>query len=279
MIPNDIDLKEQLELALSTARKAGSLLMEGFEKDKNIDRKSSAVDWVTQYDRASEELIVECLINANPDHGIMGEEGSRKESKRGYQWIIDPLDATNNYAHRFPIFAVSIGLYFKDEALVGVIYDPFREETFSAIRGEGAYLVSPRGNQRLQVSSTTDLEQSLLATGFPYDRQTSSHNNIREVKAFVESAQGVRRPGCAALDMAYVACGRLDGYWEFKLFAWDMAAARLIVEESGGKFTSPDGGPIIMNEKLSVLASNGHIHSQMVNVLSAVKTQRESMKK
>ena len=276
MESKNIDLKDQLELALSIAQDAGKLLMEGFEKDKTIDRKSSSVDWVTEYDRASEDLIVQGLISANPDHGIMGEEGTRKESKHGYQWYIDPLDATNNYAHRFPVFAVSIGLYLNEEAQVGVVFDPFREESFSAIKGGGAYLVSPRGKQRIQVSSTTDLDQSLLATGFPYDRQTSSHNNILEVKAFVESAQGVRRPGCAALDMAYVACGRLDGYWEFKLFAWDMAAARLIVEESGGKFTQPDGKPIVMNETLSVLASNGIIHQQMLDVLSIAKSQREN---
>ena len=271
----NVDLKGQLNIAVEVAHDAGQLLLEGFEKEKTIDRKSSAVDWVTEYDRASEDLIVKRLIAANPDHGIVGEEGSRKEGSTGYTWYIDPLDATNNYAHSFPIFAVSIGLYLNEEPLVGVVYDPVRADTFTGLRGQGAFLSTPGGSKQLFVSSTNDLNQSLLATGFPYDRQTSRHNNISEVKAFVETAQGIRRPGCAALDMVYVACGRLDGYWEYKLFAWDMAAARLIVEEAGGKFTKPDGNPIIMEEKLSVLASNGHIHDQMLQVLSRARLERQ----
>jgi len=269
------DLKGQLNIAVEAAHVAGQLLLEGFEKEKTIDRKSSEVDWVTEYDRASEDLIVKRLIGANPDHGIVGEEGSRKEGSSGYTWYIDPLDATNNYAHKFPIFAVSIGLYLYEEPLVGVVYDPVRGDTFTGLTGQGAFLSTSGGSKQLFVSSTNDLNQSLLATGFPYDRQTSRHNNISEVKAFVETAQGIRRPGCAALDMVYVACGRLDGYWEYKLFSWDMAAARLIVEEAGGKFTMPDGKPIIMEEKLSVLASNGHIHDQMLQVLSRARLERQ----
>jgi myo-inositol-1(or 4)-monophosphatase len=270
-----INLHDQLELALATAHEAGQLLVDGFEKEKNIDQKSSEVDWVTEYDRASEELIVNRLLEMNPEHGIVGEEGSRIEGSSGYSWYIDPLDATNNYAHRFPIFAVSIGLYSGEVPLVGVVYDPLRKETFSAVKGEGANLIKPIGEKRLQVSAAKYLKQSLLATGFPYDRHTSVHNNTAEVKAFVESAQGVRRPGCAALDMVYVAAGRIDGYWEYKLFSWDMAAARLIVEESGGRFTHPDGSPLLMQEQLSVLASNGHIHNQMLEVLSRTRSERE----
>ena len=269
-----IYLHDQLEIAVTAAYDAGQLLLEGFEKDKHIDQKSSAVDWVTEYDRASEELIVSRLLERNPEHGIVGEEGSRIQGTSGYKWYIDPLDATNNYAHRFPIFAVSIGLYLEETPLVGVVYDPLRSETFTAIKGQGASLVTPSGKKRLQVSSAEILRQSLLTTGFPYDRHTSRHNNTAEVKAFVESAQGVRRPGCASLDMAYVAAGRVDGYWEYKLFSWDIAAANVIVLEAGGKTTQPDGSPLVMEEKLSVLASNGLIHNQMLEVLAKVESER-----
>jgi myo-inositol-1(or 4)-monophosphatase len=270
------ELRNHLALAIDIAHEAGNLLLEGFEQEISIDQKSSAVDWVTKYDRASEKLIVDRLLSANPDHGIVGEEGSRKEGTSGYKWYIDPLDATNNYAHRFPIFAVSIALYFHEIGLVGVVYDPIRKETFTGVRGDGSLLITPSGKQNLAVSSITNLQRSLIATGFPYDRQTSQHNNVAEVKAFVNTAQGIRRPGCAALDMVYVAAGRLDGYWEYKLFVWDMAAARVIVEESGGDFTKPDGQGIILEEKLSVLVSNGHIHDQMLQVLAKEKIERNS---
>jgi myo-inositol-1(or 4)-monophosphatase len=265
-------LQDQLKLGIETAHEAGSLLLEGFYKEKNIQQKSSAVDWVTEYDRASEKLIVDRLLSKYPDHGVLGEEGSRIPGSSGLNWIIDPLDATNNFAHRFPIFAVSIALYHQDTPLVGVIYDPMKKETFSAAQGAGAFLSTPERNGQLQVSSTKELTQSLLATGFPYDRHTSDQNNIKETGAFIRSAQGVRRPGCAALDMVYVAAGRLDGYWELKLFIWDIAAARLIVEEAGGRVSGPDGGALRMDEKLSVVMSNGHIHQSMLDV---IRTARE----
>ena len=271
------ELLQQLDLAKETAYEAGALLVQGFEKEKNIDRKSSAVDWVTEYDQACEKMIVEKLLAANPEHGIMGEEGSRIEGSSPYKWYIDPLDGTNNYAHRFPIFSVSIALYHEETPLVGVVYDPLREEAFHSTRGGGAYLTSPKGERQLKVSDTTVLQQSLLATGFPYDRQTSRHNNTIEVAAFIRTAQGVRRPGSAALDMVYVAAGRLDGYWEYKLYAWDMAAARLIVEEAGGKFTQPDGQPVVMVEKLSLAVSNGHIHQQMLDVLKQAQAERDTI--
>lgn len=276
MVQKPINLQGQLELAVKTAHAAGQLLVKGFDQKKTIDQKSSEVDWVTEYDRASEKLIVDRLLTANPDHGIVGEEGSRINGTSGYKWYIDPLDATNNYAHQFPIFAVSIALYFNEDPLVGVVYDPLRKETFTGLKGGGAFIHSPTQETQLRVSQAIILKNSLLATGFPYDRQSSRHNNITEVAAFIKYAQGVRRPGCAALDMSYVAAGRLDGYWEFKLYVWDMAAARLIVEEAGGKFSQPDGSPVVMDEQLSVLANNGHIHQQMLQVLSMVKPERES---
>jgi myo-inositol-1(or 4)-monophosphatase len=263
----NMEFQNQLDLAIKTAHEAGELLLEGFYKEKSIQQKSSAVDWVTEYDQKSEKLIVDRLISRNPDHGVLGEEGSRIDGSSGFNWIIDPLDATNNFAHRFPIYAVSIALYDQDNPLVGVVYDPMRKETFTAIRGAGAKLSTPEGEIKLQVSDTKELKQSLLATGFPYDRHTSEENNIGEMGAFIRSAQGVRRPGCAALDMVYVAAGRLDGYWELKIFIWDMAAARLIVEEAGGRVSDPAGGNLHMDEKLSVVMSNGYIHEQMLDVI------------
>lgn len=269
-------LESYLTFAVKCAREAGQLLMEGFEKQVKVDHKSSAVDWVTEYDRASEALIVERIVAAYPEHGLVGEEGSRREGQDGYAWYIDPLDGTNNYAHHFPMFAVSIALYQNETPLVGVVFDPLRDELFTAIAGGGAHLTRPAGEHRLQVSTEEQLAASLLATGFPYDRHTSEHNNMTEVQAFSRRALDIRRAGSAALDIAYVAAGRLDGYWEFKLFTWDMAAARLLVEEAGGRFTKPDGSPLEMQGKLSACVSNGHIHEQMLAVLAAAAQQRSA---
>lgn len=273
------ELQKQLKLAIEVAHEAGSLLMKGFFEEKNIQQKSSAVDWVTEYDQASEKLIADKLLYTTPDHGILGEEGSRINGSSGYNWIIDPLDATNNFAHRFPIFTVSIALYYQGIPLIGVVYDPMRKETFTAIRGEGASLSSPAGERELKVSNTTEIQKSLLATGFPYDRQTSSRNNIQELSAFIRTAQGIRRPGCASLDMVYVSAGRLDGYWELKLFIWDMAAAWLIVEEAGGRVSNLDGQSLNMEEKLSVVMSNGQIHQQMVDVIHSVRKKNKEGEK
>ncbi|MBX3047527.1 MAG: inositol monophosphatase [Anaerolineales bacterium] len=267
-------LEQYLALAVSCAKEAGALLLEGFEKQKTIDHKSSPVDWVTEYDRASEQLIVERLTAAFPEHGLVGEEGSRREGKDGYAWYVDPLDGTTNYAHQFPMFAVTLALYKDDVPVVGVVFDPLRDELFTAKAGQGAYLTRASGTQRLQVSGAQVLATSLLATGFPYDSHTSPHNNSTELGFFVRKAQGIRRAGSAALDMAYVAAGRLDGYWEFKLFAWDMAAARLIVEEAGGRFTQPDGQPVRMDVQQSACVSNTRIHDEMLAVLAEAAQQR-----
>ena len=268
-------LSQHLELAQQTAREAGQLLLDGYDKEKHIDSKSSAVDWVTEYDKASEKLIVQKLQDAAPGYGILGEEGSDVESENGFRWIIDPLDGTNNYAHRFPMFCVSIALYHNETPLVGVVYDPLHQEMFYATKGGGAYLTTPNGTQPLHVSTADTLSSSLLATGFPYDRITSPHNNLTEMSKFIDKVQGIRRPGSAALDMCYVAAGRLDGYWEFKVYTWDMAAARLIVEEAGGTFTHTNGQPITLTRQLTLLASNGQIHQQMLALLNEAYTERE----
>jgi myo-inositol-1(or 4)-monophosphatase len=261
-----LDRQATLATAEAIAREAGALLMEGFGQEKRIEHKSSAVDWVTEYDQASEALIAGRLHAAFPDHGLVGEEGANSGGAGGYRWYIDPLDGTGNYAHDFPIFCVSMGLYYGREAVLGVIYDPVLDECFTAIAGEGAYLTSPRGRRRLRVTREPELIAGLLATGFPYDVHTSPDNNLNYLRAFTLSAQGIRRPGSAALDVAYVAAGRLDGYWELKVYCWDMAAAILMVQEAGGRVTFLDGRPITLEQRFDVLVSNGHLHEAMLAV-------------
>lgn len=263
-----LDRQKTLEIAVDVAREAGALLMEGFGQEKHIERKSSAVDWVTQYDTAAEALITGRLQRAFPEHGLVGEEGTNTGSADGYRWYIDPLDGTGNYAHGFPIFCVSMGLYYGEDPVLGVIYDPVHEECFTAIAGEGAYLSGRLGDRRLQVTSETNLAAGLLATGFPYDVHTSPDNNLNYVNLFTRRAQGIRRPGSAALDAAYVAAGRLDGYWELKVYCWDMAAAILMVQEAGGQVTFLNGEPVRLIRRFDILVSNGHLHQPMLDIIA-----------
>ncbi len=260
-------IESAFELAFEMANQAGELLRNGFYAEKQIESKSSAIDWVTQFDTQAEELIVNAIRNAFPNHSIMGEEGSRIEGITPYRWYVDPIDGTNNFAHQFPVFCTSIAFYEGETPLCGIVLDPLRNEAFSAIRGQGAYLDSPVGRRKLSVTSATELNRSLIATGFPYDHQTNPHNNIAELALMLPQVQGIRRPGAAALDVVYVAAGRVDGYWEFGLQPWDMAAARLIVEEAGGKVTLPDGSPVVLSEPMSLLVTNGHIHEPMLAIL------------
>ncbi|HRN68426.1 MAG TPA: inositol monophosphatase family protein [Promineifilum sp.] len=263
------DQQKTLEIAVGIAREAGALLLDGFGREKRIEKKSSALDWVTQYDKASETLIVERLRQAFPDHALVGEEGTDTGGQGDYRWYIDPLDGTVNYAHGYPMFCVSMGLYHGDDPVLGVIYDPLRQECFTAIAGQGAYLDRPQGSRRLQVSRQTELVAALVMTGFPYDVHTSPENNLNYMSAFVRSAHGIRRSGSAALDAAYVAAGRLDGYWELKVYCWDMSAAVLIVQEAGGRVTFLDGRPFRLERRFDVLISNGHLHEQMQAVVNS----------
>lgn len=264
-----MDISDTLDIAISVAREAGALLTDGFGRAKEIERKSSAVDYVTQYDRASETLIVSRLRDAFPDHGLVGEEGT-EQAGQGLVWYIDPLDGTSNYAHGFPVYCVSMALYDGDRPLLGVIYNPNLDECFTAVAGRGAHIITPTGTQSLRVSGETELESSLLATGFPYDVHTSPLDNAAFVARFIKRAFGLRRAGSAALDMAYVAAGRLDGYWEFKLSAWDVAAGILMVQEAGGIVTAIDGKPLRFGRKMDLLASNGNIHDQMATIINEV---------
>ncbi len=268
-----MDLFRAHDVAVEAAEAAGVLLRRGLFEQKVVSRKSSAVDLLTQHDQAAEAVIVDKLKASFPSHRLITEEGSPdgKQSNNpgsSYTWYIDPLDGTNNFAHGYPVFCVSIALYENNRPLLGVITDPNRDERFSAIAGNGAYLSTNRKQVRLQVSQTETLLDSLLATGFPYDRHSNHENNVAQMGAFLKKAQGIRRGGAAALDMAYVAAGRLDGYWEFKLSSWDIAAGVCLVLEAGGRVSGMDGQPWIPKTKVSVIASNGRIHPAMMAVLA-----------
>jgi myo-inositol-1(or 4)-monophosphatase len=240
------------------AREAGTLLMGYFAKHVTIEYKGD-VDLVTEADRASEKLIVQRLQARWPEHGIVGEEGTRSATEAEYRWYVDPLDGTTNFAHGYPVFCVSIALVRHDGQLeVGVLYDPTRDEMFSAERGQSATL----NGKRLQVSKTKALAESLLGTGFPSHKR-HKNPNIHFYHQLTLRSHGVRRAGSAALDLANVASGRYDGFWEFNLNPWDTAAGVLIVQESGGMVTRFDGTPFRLDSR-EVLASNALIHQELL---------------
>ncbi|MEE9614839.1 MAG: inositol monophosphatase family protein [Thermodesulfobacteriota bacterium] len=249
------------DTAVSAAREAGGMLREKLGRAGTIEFKG-AVDLVTEMDRRAEELIVSRIRKVFPDHGILTEESEERVSASGCRWVIDPLDGTTNYAHGFPVFCVSIAFEDPEGLLFGVVYDPMLDETFTAERGGGAYL----NGERIRVSKTETLDRSLLATGFPYDVRTSERNNLDHFAEFAVRAQAIRRAGSAALDLAYVAAGRFDGFWEMKLRPWDVAAAGLMVSEAGGSIKDMDGGPF-SSATADVLASNGLIEGEMNEVL------------
>jgi len=258
--------------AIDISRETAALLIDGMRESKTLETKSSAIDLVTPYDREAEALIIERLRAAFPDHDYIAEEGEYGAiAEGGYVWYIDPIDGTNNFAHGIPFFAISLALYRGREPLFGLVHDPLRDEIFYAIVGRGAYLVTQNERrQRLAVSRAESLLQCLLASGFPYDRHTSQLDNVAQFAAFLKRAQGVRRMGAAALDLAYVAAGRLDGYWEYKLSSWDVAAGVLLVQEAGGRVTDLEGQPFQLTRAPELVASNGRVHEQMLGILAGV---------
>lgn len=268
-----MNLPETLNIAQQLSRGAGQILMEGFGGAQESVTKTSTVDLVTVYDGLAEDYITRELADAFPDHRLVGEEGTATAGDGPFVWYIDPLDGTVNYAHGFPIFAVSLGLYKGDRPQVGVVFDPTRDELFYATAGGGAFVRQGQGDPRpLKVSGATDLGQSLLATGFPYDRQHTDHDNVQQARAFLKRARGLRRPGAAALDVCYVAAGRLDGYWEYKLKIWDVAAAALILTEAGGRISHiPDGQPLRPDPVLDLVACTPGIEGEMFEVLKEAK--------
>lgn len=257
-------MQQLKNFAVDLAHKAGTLLMEKLDQSPAIHYKGD-INLVTEADKMSEDLIIDAIQRSFPEHGILSEESPAILSGSSMRWIIDPLDGTTNYAHRYPVFCVSIALERDGLIILGVIYDPARRDTFLAVRGEGAYLNS----KKIAVSQTSNLTRSLLATGFPYDIRESKENNLDNFCRLAKEAQAIRRAGSAALDIAYVAAGRFDGFWELKLKPWDTAAACLLLEEAGGKITDIANRPWNLLSP-HILASNGRIHEQMIAVLQRV---------
>ncbi len=258
------DIDDFARIGMEVAAEAGRLLLDRFHTEFTVSHKGT-VNLVTDVDLAAEELIVNRIRKKFPDHLILAEERHSQNCCEGIVWIIDPLDGTTNYAHGYPVFSVSIGLEIKGEVEWGAVFDPTRNELFSARRGFGATC----NGVQLCVSRTQSLGASLLATGFPYDIQTDSRNNLDNFCAFALRTQGIRRAGSAAIDLCYVAAGRFDGFWELKLNPWDCAAGSLIVKEAGGTVTNFSGRPASIYER-EIVASNGLIHSEMLDVLKKI---------
>jgi myo-inositol-1(or 4)-monophosphatase len=255
--------RTRLELAVRIAREAGAIQRERYETDFEIRTKSASIDLVTEVDQACEDLIVAAIEQAHPQDAILAEEGGGSDRDGAqWRWVIDPLDGTTNYAHGYPRFCVSIGVEFDDEREVGVVYDPLLDELYSAVRGQGALL----NGRALRVSDETSFGSALLATGFAYDIRKSLEDNLNHFAHVIKQARAVRRDGSAALDLCYVAAGRFDGFWEMKLHPWDVAAGLLIVEEAGGTISDMRGGPA-QRSGIETVASNGHIHAQLIDLL------------
>jgi len=252
-----------LSLAIELARRAGALQRERYETPLEIGTKSAPVDLVTEVDKACEALIVAALATQRPHDAILAEEGGGRDREGAtWRWVIDPLDGTTNYAHGYPRFCVSIGIEREGERALGVVYDPLMDELYHAVRGAGAF----RNGKAIRVSPEPELGRSLLATGFAYDRRESEVDNLDHFGAFLKRARALRRDGSAALDLCYVASGRLEGYWELKLQRWDIAAGALLVDEAGGRFSDFTGsGPASSGRQ--VVASNGRIHDAMLALL------------
>jgi len=239
-------------------REAGALLMTYFRQRIGYEYKGD-VDLVTEADRASETFLNERLRSRWPDFGVLGEEGTRSDMAAAYRWLVDPLDGTTNFAHGYPAFCISIALVRGEELLAGFLYDPSRDEFFSAERGGGAKL----NGETMRVSKTKRLSESLLGTGFPSHKR-HKNPNIHFYHQLTLRSHGLRRAGSAALDLANVAAGRYDGFWEFNLNPWDTAAGVLLVQEAGGKVTRYDGSPFRLKSD-EVLASNGIVHQELMD--------------
>jgi len=255
-------MTSEVEAAITVARAAGQLLCERLGTTYQVSHKGPA-DLVTEIDRQAQDLIAEMLQKAFPTYGLLGEEGGGRDVPDGPSWIVDPIDGTVNYIRSYPLFAVSIALERDGELVVGVVYHPVLDELFVAEKGNGASL----NGTPIHVSTTANLEESVLASGFPYDVWVNDDDNSREWRRFLKRALSMRCDGCASLDLCHVAMGRLDGFWEFELGPWDMAAGALMVQEAGGKVTQVTGEPYTPYGQ-GILASNGHLHAEMLAVLA-----------
>lgn len=256
-----------LDIATEAALAGGAVLQSYWGKLESIQEKGRPGDLLTEADQASEAQVLAVIQRHFPNHAILAEEsGQLGDQAAEYLWAIDPLDGTTNYAHQYPFYGVSIGLLIRGVPSVGVVFAPFHQELFRAAKGLGA----TRNRQPMHVSQTAALAQSLLVTGFAYDRRETADNNYAEFCHLTHLTQGVRRGGSAAIDLAYVACGRLDGFWERGLSPWDMAAGVVLVEEAGGQVTAYDGGPFQIQTG-RILATNGRIHAALSQELLQVK--------
>jgi myo-inositol-1(or 4)-monophosphatase len=266
-MPYSPSLDRFLDVATEAALAAGAVLQKYWGNLETVKEKGRPGDLVTEADAAAEAVVLEILDRHFPDHQVLAEESGKQGNEASqYLWAIDPLDGTTNYAHQYPFFATSIGLLADGVPQVGVIFDPFRQELFRAAKGLGA----TRNRQPISVSTTDNLANSLLVTGFAYDRHETVDNNYAEFCHLTHLTQGVRRAGAASLDLAYVACGRLDGYWERGLSPWDIAAGVLLVEEAGGKVTAYDQTPFDLHSG-RILATNGSLHQPLSDALLKVK--------
>src|SRR5579863_10030347 len=253
-----------LETAVEIARESGALVANYHQRHIPFETKGE-FDLVTEADRASERLIVERLRSHFPAHAIVAEEGGGHESASEYCWFIDPLDGTTNFAHGFPMFCVSMGLERAGQSIAGVVFDPIRGELFTAERGAGAFL----NHHRIHVSNVARVSDSLASTGFP-SRKRHHNINIHFYYQLAMASHGVRRTGSAAIDLAYVASGRLDFFWEFGLKPWDMAAGTLLVEEAGGRISDMQGAPHSVTRSEHLVADNGHLHDEVIQIFGEV---------
>ena len=256
------------ELAIKTAKEAGDILRENLGKIKRIDCKGG-INLVTDIDRLAEERALSIIREKYPSHDILTEERRMEEKGSQYKWIIDPLDGTTNYVHGYPRYCISIALEKDGEVILGVVYDPVPDELFLAEKGKGATL----NGRKISVSKIDELDKSLLATGFPYDRREKADEYLKIYREFMLNAQGVRRDGSAALNLCYTANGRFDGFWEEQLAPWDVAAGSLIVTEAGGRVTDFKGEKADIYGK-DIVASNGKIHREMEEIIT--KTTKTS---
>lgn len=262
-------MNKQLQAAIDAAKEGGLVLKKYWGNLKGSEHKSASIDLVTEADCESEKAIYHSLSKAFPDFGILGEEmGLNQQIASDYLWIVDPLDGTTNYTHQYPMVCISIALVHQGIPIEAVVYNPIMNELFYASKGKSAYL----NDAVIHVSKTDCLEKSLLASGFAYDRKMNPDNNYSEFCRMTHLSQGVRRGGSAALDLAYVAAGRFDGYWERGIKSWDIAAGILLVQEAGGIATSYSNRPLDLNEG-KIVATNGRIHLQLCHEIEIAQNK------
>lgn len=253
------------KVLFSAIYSAASVHKKYFKKIKNIKTKSHSFDYLTASDIEAEAIAVKIIKKNFPEHNIFAEENTYPKTSSPFTWIIDPLDGTNNFAHNLPIFSISLALAKKDKLLLGAVYNPVQEELFFAVSGKGAYL----NKKRIKVNDISSLDKALLITGFYYDRGKKMRENLKIIERFFnKNIVGIRRFGSAALDLCYLASGRVSGFWEFELSPWDFAAGKLILEEAGGKLTDEKGRNVSLFKSSYIVASNKKIHKDMLKVIN-----------